>query len=518
MAIASLLTLLEDYEGTPTFVGYSGGQAASVNDDVIIEAAQSGGRRVDNTTGKGFGVTIPSEDLSAAGQHVKMWVSVTQWAEVTQVQLRISSGADDDHVLPAAEYPPLFGFIPLWCDVSRAPESGGSANEAAIVEVGILLDIGDVGGNAPNLIEDALHSGTSGLRWTGTGGDIQDFRDYEDTNNEGNLVTLNGVDFLYSRMEFGVPGGASASDATDSGFKVICPDQSLVADTFMGWTVYLENASDDWTFSNASLESADVENAGKRPDLLVIGTDGALALNSFNGLGLRLLQMTAGCTFTGGIWDVVDFTQDGGELQNATLRARTAAGVAVCDDPTFGTTSGLHDLTVEQAGLGHAFELTVVEDITLTNINFDSAFGGTPGDNLVANSGPNDAMIYNNTGDAVEITVAGGSTPSIRNGAGATTTVVAGFTLTITNVPNGGILQILDNDDAPADHQDMGTVLQTTNPTTGADVTFGHDKGGDDIFIQYIDDNFEEVNVPFDLLGQNQTFDLSTVLEPEVNI
>lgn len=381
MAVSSLLTSLEDMQGAPTIQDYGGGQGAAVNTDIFIEGTQSVGRRVDNTTDKGHGVSFTNADLSAAGEHIKIWVFVTQWAEVTQVQIRISDDTnDDDHELPTIEFPPLGGFIPVWVDVSRAPEIGGSANEASIGEVGCLLDIGDVGGNAPNLIIDEVMHGTSGLRWTGTGpGAMSDFRTFEDTNNEGNLINLNGVDFCYSRLEVG--NGATESDFTDSGFTLVFPDQALVADTFMGVTVVLGNASSVVDISNATMQSANPASATKRPDFLVSGTTGSLDLDTVNLLGMRIVDLNSACTVLNSILSncgIVDAAAEGtagADLSGSSiLNSIVAADEGalfwdVNEDPDTKTDG----MTFSQGANAHhaiRFGDTIPAAITLRNIEF----------------------------------------------------------------------------------------------------------------------------------------------------
>lgn len=433
MAVTSLLTTIQDFEGTPTFVSYGGGQGATVNTDIFIQGAQSAGRRVDAAVDSGFGVTItPAVDLSAAGVHVKVWLFVTQWAAVTQVQVRISSGADDDHNLPTNEFPSLGGFIPVWVDVSRTPEVGGTANEASINEIGVLLDIGNVGGNAQNLILDEIHHGTSGLRWDGSSGTFGSFRTFESTNNEGNLVTLNGVDFVYSRLEI---GSATATSFTDSGFTIIFPDQALVASTFMGLTFDLQNASTSISLSNATVQTSEPATATNRPDLIVTGTSGSLSLTNMSFIGLRTATLTSAVTISGGIYELLDLTQSSASISDAIFRPRTASGVAMCNDPNFSNLSGV---TFTQAGSGHALEITSPGTYSFDALFFNG-FGGTPGSNGTANSGANDAAIYNNSGGAVTINIInGGDTPSVRNGAGATTTVNNTVTVRVTVTDTAG--------------------------------------------------------------------------------
>lgn len=426
MAVTSLLTSLENFNGSPTLVGYGGGQGATTNTDIIIEGAQSGGRRADNVTDFGFGAQFTAADLSAAGEHIRAWLFVTQWPSVTQVQARVSSGADDDHDLPSSFFPKLGGFLPVWVDVSRAPEVGGSANEASISEIGILLDIGDVGGNAQNLILDEIMHGTSGYRWDGTGGDFDDFRTFEDTNNEGVFITIFGADFLFARLEI---GSATATGFVQDGFNIICPDQPLVATDWMGFDFDLQTASTDIDLSNGTIQSSDVAGATNRFDIIVTGTNGALDFVNVNLLGARTIDLTSGVTIDGGILQTLNLTQNAATIQNCTIRGDTASQVAVVDDATF---ADLDNVRWVQAGSGHAIEITQTGTYTF-DAQFFEGYGGTPGSNLVASSGANDAAILNSSGGAVTINVInGGDTPSVRNTASSTTTVNNTVTVRVT--------------------------------------------------------------------------------------
>ncbi len=420
MPITSLLTSLIDFSGTPTLPGYGGGQGATVNDDIIIEGGQSAGRRVDNTANKRFGGSFTAANLSAAGVHAKVWLFITQWSSVTKVQVRASSGADDDHEFPTDEYPALGGWVPVWFDISRTPEVGGSANEAAINEIGVLIDIGDVGGNAQNLILDEIMYGTSGLRWDGASGDLQDFRDYENTNNEGNLVNLNGVDFVYSRLEI---GSATATTFTDSDFTIIFPAQDLVSSTFMGLTFDLQNASTSISLSNGSVQNGNVSKL-RDPNLDVSGTSGSLTLTDMNFSGFRSGVLTSGVTISGGQYDFADITQGGADISDARILCRTGPGVALIDDADFTKLSGI---TFVRTGAGHAIEITSPGTYSLDALTFEN-FGADE---------TTTAAIYNNSGGAVTLNISGAASPTVRNGTGATTVVSNPATLSFTGIPNG---------------------------------------------------------------------------------
>ena len=446
MAVTSLLTSIENFDGTPAFVSnttrYGGGQGATQNNDIVRQGTNSGGRRADNTANGGLGASFSAVDLSAVGVHLKAWGSITQWSQLNSLNLVVASGSTgaegDIHSVPTAEWPINFGFIPIWVDVSRAADTGGPANEASIIEVGLQVNIGDVGGNAQNVIIDEIHYGTSGYRWTGTTGSFADFRTFEASNDIGVFLTINGQDFCYARLEIN-------DGFVDNDFSVIFPDQSLVADTFMGVSIDLDSATANIDLAGGELKSSNPSGATKRPDFLVAGTTRTLQVPSL--IGQRLIQLTSSCTADGETLDGLELTQNGAEIKNGVIQPRTASQVPMIDDPTFGTVSGIHDVDVIQRGSGHAFE--VQGNVSLTNINF-SGFGGTPGSNATPNSGANDAAIFNDTGGAVIITVSGGNSPSVRNGAGATTTVINALEYTITGLDQNAVVTIVDLDNSNA--------------------------------------------------------------------
>ena len=432
MPVTSLLTSLENFNGSPTFVSnnsrYGGGQGASQNTDIIREGSGSGGRRADNTTTGGLGTSFTAADLSKANTHLKMWVFVTQWASVNSLGIVIASGsassAGDIHTLPTAEFPVNGGFIPVWVDVSRAADSGGPANEAAINEAGVQVNIGDVGGNAQNIIIDEILYGDSGLRWSGTGGAFSDFRSFEDTNAVGCLNTINGVDFLNARIEI-TTAAALGTVFSDSNFTIVSPDQGLVSSTFMGISVDLTNSGTTVAWTGGTLQSSNVTGATNRPDLLVTNSSGAFNLTNCNILGARLAQFTSGVTFDGGILDALSITQAGANIKNCSINTRSASGVACFTDtdPTFGSTTGIHDVTFMQEGSGHAFELTTVNgSVTLTNIQFDGYGADTT----------NSAAVYVSAATGTTtINISGGDTPTVRS-AGATVAINNAVTVKVT--------------------------------------------------------------------------------------
>lgn len=114
----------------------------------------------------------------------------------------------------------------------------------------------------------------------------------------------------------------------------------------------------------------------------------------------------------------------------------TADGVAFMDTDDL---SDIANSTFEFSD-GHAIEILSGGPSSQNNIGniFTGSFGGTPGDNNTPSSGSNDAMIYNNAGAARTFNRSGGGTqPSFRNGASATSDDEATITLTFTPLITG---------------------------------------------------------------------------------
>jgi hypothetical protein len=101
-----------------------------------------------------------------------------------------------------------------------------------------------------------------------------------------------------------------------------------------------------------------------------------------------------------------------------------------------GNTNGkLDGCSFLSSGTGHAIELgsNTPTNITLTNINF-SNYGADATTN---------AAVYNNSGKLLNITITGGNTPTVRNGSGASTTLISGVTtITLTGLKSNSEIRV----------------------------------------------------------------------------
>jgi len=97
-------------------------------------------------------------------------------------------------------------------------------------------------------------------------------------------------------------------------------------------------------------------------------------------------------------------------LRNTFVGTTDATGALLANN-------NLDAMTFTTDGSGHAIYITTPGTYTYTNNSFDAAYGADTS---------TDAVVYNNSGGVVTINVNSGDSPTYRNGASATTTIVSG--------------------------------------------------------------------------------------------
>jgi hypothetical protein len=435
--VISNLTRINDLEGGLTSVAIGGGVGAAANTDIFIQGAQSLARRQSNTTLTGFLLDDgTSNDLSADNVHIGAWLWHTHYSVLTDLRFRIADNASsnnyDEHIIPLSEYPSTGGWTKVWIDISRTPNvSGGTGlNESTARYFGPVNSLPAVGGNAANLVLDAIDQTTTGLSLTGTSGSWNDFlvADEQNTTNKYGVVTsLSDIIYCKARLTLGTSDSLSFDD---SNFVIIFPVQSLVSSNFMGITINLTNPSTSINWDSGVINSAAV--TGNTGDLIVENGVGDFNVNACTLTNIRVVNLTSGCTFTNTtIQNSGKITLNGATLDTCTI-SNSKDDIAV-------TTTNLElidSCTFNSDGTGHAIEITVPGTYTLNN-TFVGYASGTSG-----NTG--NEVIYNNSGGLVTINVIGGTSPSYRNGTGATTVVNNTASLTLTNLVNPSEVRVFD--------------------------------------------------------------------------
>lgn len=365
-----------------------------------------------------------------------------------------------------------------------------------------------------NFCMDAIDVGRGLKIVSGTGADpagtFPDFveEDQNDTNNRwgvvfgaGPLVNVQGMLYI---------GEAATATEFDDPDSVVLFEDGYWAAGDVGITIDLGNASTVVSIA-CSIGSlgADHTEADTRPDHIVTGTSGAYDLSGTLS-NHRNVTLTNAVTVDGASVDCKQLILSGAEFLNSTLLCNSASAEAVNDEEVFGTSSGFHDSNIVQNGVGHAFEIT--GDVTLTNLQFDAAFGA---------DASNDAAIFVNTTSPVTITIDGGNTPTFRT--------IGTDNVTIDN-PKILTIEFNFNGVNPANFEwrlyedsgvsgELGTVALdgAESKTTFTDETYGYTYTVDtDVVLQIIATGYEEKLQYFTLGNANQTQTL--VIEQETNL
>ena len=286
-----------------------------------------------------------------------------------------------------------------------------------------------------NFCFDAIDIG-SGLTITaGTGADpvgtFPDFveADQNDSSNGRWGVCFGAGTFVEAQGMLTI-GSATATEFTDNAAQLVFLD-SYCDDGDFGVTSDIQNASTVIEIGSTitGLGALHTE-ADTRPDHIVSGTSGSY---DFYGIltNHRNVEFTSVCDVYDANIECKLLTQASANISDTIIKTTSLTSVACLQDPTFGTTTDLHDVTFIQAGAGHALEIDTAGDYTATNIEF-SGFNAS-------NSQPDSAIDVTAGTGTVNLTVSGGASANYTyNSAGATVNILTSVLVTINVVDEAG--------------------------------------------------------------------------------
>ena len=323
-----------------------------------------------------------------------------------------------------------------------------------------------INGNAKslNIAMDAIDIGVGLYLVGGTGADpVASFTSYPTIDQD--IVTnrwgvCSGAGANVAAWGLLRAGGAIEFDDTTS---VVAFKDGYHGAGFTGVLHELDTAASTFNVGCTIIGEGKLYNAGAidtRPDYTVTGTTMTADYNfSANLRNHRNITFNEKVVSDGADIECLLLTQATAEITNTTVRTGAPTNVACLQDPTFSAT-GLHAMTFVQSDVGHAVE--VLATGSWSGIKF-VGYGGTPGSNLVAGTGAADAAVFNDTGGAITITiVAGGDSPSVRNGTGATTTVVAAVEVTLTGMKDNTEVRVYDQSNPPVELHGIENVTAGT--------------------------------------------------------
>lgn len=317
--------------------------------------------------------------------------------------------------------------------------------------------------------------------------------------NQWGLFQDVGGSYLHQGL-FQMGTGATAVDFRDANRVINIADTEFVGTGFNGYEINNASSNVEWTNINISALGTNARGNFVINNNATVSWDGC----AFTDVGTFSLGGTNttvdGCTFRA----TDQITLNGSDLINSRIENNRAASSVLASD--LATITGN---TFVSDGSNHAVELDSIGTGTMTwdnvAINYATGTAGSP----VTPTSTGNETIYVNANSSSDLTInvsPGATTPSIRVGASFTgnVNVVSTFTLTLTGVPSGNQVTIV-NSTTRAERQN-------TNPTTGADITYSH-SGGETVDILVVGLNIDPNSASiYDLTldNANQTIPINT--------
>jgi len=487
-----------------TWINDGGGGGVADEPDIVYSGTTAQSRKVSTSLiGRAYSGGTTRDATATDRRHFLFKLNCTNYNALNTrttpgTELKIGSDAsnyDSYYVWGSDNYPNAGGwtFVPISINVAgyRPSLTTGSPTRTAIDYYSWLGDY-TATAKAENHVIDAIDLGR-GLKLTGgtPDGTFAAFLAADEgtqTNRWGYVRSINGIYFVNGELAVGenTSETAVATTFTDATGQVLVWGNGMVETGYHRFRVNLGNASTAVTITGATFDSIGKRNndgdrgytttEDSRLVVVVTGTAGSLDLIGVVFKNLASFTATSATTVTLSDIEAALIVQGSADISDTIFRTTSLTTVAALQDPTFGTTTDLHDVEFVQAGAGHAIELDTATTYTFTNLQF-TGYGGTPGSNGTPSSGASDAAIVNSSGGAVTINISGGDVPSVRNTAGSTTTVVATVNYTINNIVNPSEVTVLDRDVSLLDitgtpsNQNVGDVTANTKVGQSFQVT-----------------------------------------------
>lgn len=408
--------------------------------------------------GEGYTSTIPATvDFTASLMKIMIgWFFTTSDADfgkLTNFRIGISSDTgfetnflEWDASLQVTD-PDRYGWIPVRAFNQNPDFTGGTFVANSVDSVGWRCSTGSLGTKLSGFDQFILISRVIGHSQTVT---LQNFRD-EDTTNDWGAIENYGPDFF--KFSISIELGDGTSDIANTVFDIT--NKSVFFDNVepghnLGFIfvnpsstnqlqVTFDGAVVSWNQQDSSVVQSEIFTDVNNCDIFRV-SDSSLARGGRCTLSGYISDANTffdnnvlnGCDRC----DFGDFRAVGNSILSAAIGADEGAMLI---DASFTTAVGARQInnSFTRGTAGHAIQLATgtPSSITLNGYRFSGYNEVSTGDNLIPNSGPADATIYNDSGGAVEIVITNGDVvlPSIRNGPGATTTVVAAVNITFTD-------------------------------------------------------------------------------------
>lgn len=435
------------------------GTAQALNDDIKVEGTNAINGRVSVNSAWSLAAAAAAIDMTPADTHVWIWLKSLTWPSMdtkangglglsissdttpTLTGVSPSNGPTNSKTwyLDGSDTNNTAGWVCYCVDPNGTPDlTLGTPVMSSVDRVGLRAKVtGTVSNKTLNIQHDVIRYGTGLLVKDGTIASPVTFQDIytsdsSSTNAWGVLTREAGIYFGAGRIRFGNTSQTAQTVFTETNKTLVFRDFP-VANSFYGFVLAANTTAPHSTIVQFGTYSGGVTSAGC--SLSAAGTrwwnltvGGESKFLCYDSVLSRLLtanlssnsEIRNSTLVTCGTIDVANAVINGVKFNspaNTQLKVDTTAEMSNIANSSF---------TMGSNG-GHAIELTATGTYTFSSLTFTSY-----GANTTAN-----AAVYNNSGGAVTINVTGtGTTPTIRNGVGASTTVNSNISITLTGLKN----------------------------------------------------------------------------------
>lgn len=212
--------------------------------------------------------------------------------------------------------------------------------------------------------------------------------------------------------------GSTLVRFSDTGRNIIIADTQIVQSTFNKFEI--QNVSSSVTWDSIAVSSLGTTSPGN----FVVTDNATVALSACSMKDMGYFVLQSNTTVENTIFENCNLiTQSSAVFDGCTFRSSKASTQIISNNPELITNCSFYRVN----GVHHAIELTTSGSFTFTGNTF-SNFGDT---------NTTSASLYNNSGGPVTMSISTGDTPTYRNGAGATTSIVNNISVTLTGMIDG---------------------------------------------------------------------------------
>lgn len=274
------------------------------------------------------------------------------------------------------------------------------------------------------------------------------------SSNRLGILTLVGSSYeLQGMFAIGQDNAGTATLARfkDSNKTIVIQDTIHSSATFN--TIVIDHASTYVDLSNINILSLCTNSPG---DFTITSANPTVYVTGGNWEYLGTITLRSNTTITSTVFrGTKQIIQNGAYISNALITQSVATSAILASNPNL-----IEGCTFRSSGTGHAIEVTTPGTYSFTDLTFEgyATTNGTTGNEV----------FYNNSGGAVTINASGVTgTISVRNGAGASTTVNSTVSITITGLKDNSEVRVYDSSDSTPPYSVPTEIAGTENATVG---------------------------------------------------